>query len=167
MNRRTLMFSAGLLCAGTQAAQAQPQPVTPMLSGQTLDGKPYDLAQDAGKVVMVFFWSTGCAVCRDKMPELRANYEAWRQKAFQLVAVSLDKTIEDLQAYERVLSGVVPPSQRFPSVWRGAAGHRDSFGAVPQTPTSFLLDRKGNLVKQMRGRIAPQLWDDVAELVLT
>ena len=166
MNRRDWVLStAGLLCAGPQALLAQPTVAT--LVGQTVDGKPYDLAREKGKVVMVFFWSTGCAVCRDKMPELRANYEAWRDKAFQIVAVSLDKTLEDLQAYDRVLSGVVPPGQRFPWVWRGAAGHRDSFGPVTQTPTSFLLDRKGVAVKLMRGRIAPELWDDIAELVLT
>ena len=166
MNRRQLMLSGtGLLCVGTPTAQAQA--ATQTLVGQTLDGKPYDLVQERGKVVLVFFWATGCAVCRDKMPELRANYEAWRAKAFQIVAVSLDKSLDDLQSYERVLSGVVPSSQRFPSMWRGAAGHADSFGPVPQTPTAFLLDRKGAVVQQMRGRIAPALWDDIAELVLT
>ena len=166
MNRRDCVISAaGLLCAGPQALLAQD--AVPMLVGSTLDGKPYDLAREMGKVVMVFFWSTTCAVCRDKMPELRANYDGWREKAFQIVAISLDKNLEDLRAYDRVLSSVVPPRLRFPWVWRGETGHRDTFGVVPQTPTSFLLDRKGRLVKQMRGRIAPELWDDIAELVLT
>ena len=166
MNRRDWVLSAaGLMCAAPRDLLAQA--VAPALVGQTLDGKPYDLAQERGKVVMVFFWSTGCAVCRDKMPELRANYMAWRDKAFQLVAVSLDKTLGDLQAYDQVLSGVVPATQRFPWLWRGAASHRDSFGTVAQTPTTFLLDRKGSVVKEMRGRMAPELWDDIAELVLS
>ena len=166
MNRRQMVLSAtGLLGMGPAALRAQAAPFA--LSGRTLDGKPYDMAQEKGKVVLVFFWSTTCAVCRDKMPELRANYEAWREKAFQIVAVNVDKTLEDLQAYDRVLSGVVPPRQRFPWLWRGEANHRDNFGPVAQTPTSFLLDRKGALVKQVRGRVAPELWDDIAELVLT
>ena len=165
MNRRhMLMSAASLLCAGPQALKAQP--MTPALAGQTLDGKAYDLAQDRGKVVLVFFWSTSCAVCRDKMPELRANYEAWREKAFQIVAVCTDNSLDDVQAYERALSGVVPASQRFPWIWRAAAGHRDNFGPVAQTPTTVLLDRKGKVVKQWRGRVAPELWDDIAELVL-
>ena len=166
VNRRDcLLGAAGCLATGLVAAQAPVAVAT--MSGQTLDGKPYDLAQEMGKVVLVFFWSTGCAVCRDKMPELRANYDAWRDKAFQIVAVSLDKSLEDVQAYERVLSSVVPPRQRFPWVWRGVAAHRDSFGAVAQTPTTFLLDRRGAIVSQVRGRVAPNLWDDIAELVLT
>ena len=60
----------------------------------------------------------------------------------------------------------VPKAQRFPSLWRGAAAHRDSFGPMAQTPTTFVLDRQHKMVKEIRGRIPPGLWDDVAELVL-
>jgi thiol-disulfide isomerase/thioredoxin len=177
VNRRQLLHracAATLACAASSAARAQNLPLAapaqaapPSLIGQTLDGKAYDLRQDLGKVVLVFFWSTGCPVCRDKMPELRLNYEAWRDKRFQLLAVSTDKSFDELRAYEGILNRVVPPTQRFPWLWRGASAHRDSFGNIAQTPSSFLLDRKGQLVKQLRGRIEPALWDDIAELVLT
>lgn len=166
MNRRQLVqcACACLATPGTAALRAQASAAT--LAGQTLDGKPYDLRQDAGKVVLVFFWSTNCPVCRDKMPELRLNYEAWRDKRFQLLAVSLDKSLDELRAYDAILNRVVPPAQRFPWLWRGAAAHRDGFGNLSQTPTSFLVDRQGQVVKQYRGRIEPSLWDDIAELVL-
>ena len=170
MNRRQLLRCAcASLCATSSAVAplaARAQSPAASLSGQTLDGKPYDLRQDAGKVVLVFFWSTACPVCRDKMPELRLNYEAWRDKNFQLLAVSLDKSLDELRGYDAILNRVVPPAQRFPWLWRAAATHRDSFGTMSQTPTSFLLDRKGQVVKQMLGRIEASLWDDIAELVL-
>ena len=165
MIRRRMLLST--VCAPLLAPhQAFSQAPVPALSGQTLDGKPYDLVQDRGKIVMLFFWSTDCAVCRDKMPELRANYEAWREKAFQLLAVNIDKAADDVDAYHRALNGVVGASQRFPWIWRHAKGHRDNFGAITQTPTTLLLNREGIQVKQYRGRIAPELWDDIAELVL-
>jgi peroxiredoxin len=174
MNRRQLLHCAcaTLASAGALSAHAQPATAasTPMpvatLAGRTLDGKPYELRQDLGKVVLVFFWSTGCPVCRDKMPELRLNYEAWRDKGFQLLAVSVDKSFEELRAYDTILNRVIAPTQRFPWLWRGAVGHRDGFGSLALTPTSFLIDRKGQIVKQMRGRIEASLWDDIAELVL-
>jgi thiol-disulfide isomerase/thioredoxin len=176
MNRRRLLHCACATLAGvgTPTAFAQPAAAAasaPMsvatLAGQTLDGKPYELRQDMGKVVLVFFWSTGCPVCRDKMPELRLNYEAWRNKGFQLLAVSVDKSLGELRAYDSILNRVVAPTQRFPWLWRGAADHRDSFGSLASMPTSFLVDRKGLVVRQMRGRIEASLWDDIAELVLT
>lgn len=162
--RQWLLSGSALLLAGPPAAWAQTS--VPELAGQSLDGSPYDLKKERGKVVMVFFWSTDCAVCRDKMPELRVNFEAWREKAFQIVAVNVDKSPDDLQAYHRALNGVVSVNQRFPWVWRHANGHRDNFGTIAQVPTTLLLNREGQLVKQYRGRIAPELWDDIAELVL-
>jgi len=168
MNRRHFLLSSSA-AAGLAATGVPVQAQAPLasLSGQTLDGKPYALRQDAGKVVLVFFWSTNCAVCRDKMPELRLNYEAWREKRFQLLAVSMDKSLDELRAYDAILNRVVPPAQRFPWLWRGASAHRDNFGNLSQTPTSFLVDRQGQVVKQYLGRIEASLWDDIAELVLS
>lgn len=169
MKRRLFLqtpLAAGLVSPATSRAQAVAVVTPAALTGSTLEGQPYDMKADQGKVVLVFFWSTDCAVCRDKMPELRLNYEAWRSKGFQLVAVNLDKTLAAVQGYQDLLDRMVPRSQRFPSLWRGAAVHRDSFGPVPQTPTTFVLDRQHQVVKEIRGRIAPGLWDDVAELVL-
>ena len=168
MERRQFLQTAlvaGLVSPAALRAQSVAAGAT--LTGTTLEGQRYDLRAEQGKVVLVFFWSTDCAVCRDKMPELRLNYEAWRSKGFQLVAVSLDKSLAAVQDYQGILDRMVPPSQRFPSLWRGAATQRDSFGPVLQTPTTFVLDRKHKVVNEIRGRIAPGLWDDVAELVLS
>jgi thiol-disulfide isomerase/thioredoxin len=171
MNRRFLLQTAASMAALSLArpshAQTKPSAKPFQLSGQTLDAKPYDLGQDKGKAILVFFWSTDCAVCRDKMPELRSNYGAWRDKGFQLVAVSLDKNLADVQAYDRILSHTVPMKQQFPSLWRADPAHKDSFGPITKAPTSFLLNRQGQLEKEIRGRIPAELWDDIAELVLT
>ena len=169
MQRRQLLQTTLATCLGTPAwLGAQPAATSSgaVLSGTTLEGQPYDMKVEQGKVVLVFFWATDCAVCRDKMPELRLNYEAWRGKGFQLVAVNIDKSLASVQAYQGILDRMVPPAQRFPSLWRGTAAHRDTFGPMVQPPTTFVLDRKHKVVNEIRGRIAPGLWDDIAELVL-
>ena len=166
MNRRHFLHAAGAALAALSAAPAQAQ-ATASLSGRLLDGRPYELRQDLGKVVLVFFWATSCSVCRDKMPELRANYQAWRDKPFQLLAVSTDKNLAELRGYESILNRVVQPGQRFPWLWRGDAAHRDSFGELSQMPTSFLVDRRGQVAKVYRGRIDPAVWDDIAEMVVS
>ncbi len=70
-----------------------------------------------------------------------------------------------MRDYQRILDRAVPKARRFPSLWRGAVAHRDGFGPVVQTPTPFVLDHKHKGVGEIRGRIAPGLWDDIAELV--
>ena len=166
MKRRQFLQTAlatGLVSPAALRAQAA---AAATLAGTTLEGRPYDIQAEQGKVVLVFFWSTDCAVCRDKMPELRLNFEAWRDKGFQLVAVNADRSLSAVREYQALVDSMVPKTQRFPSLWRGAAAHRDSFGPVLQMPTAFVLDRKHKVVNEIRGRIAPSLWDDIAELVL-
>ena len=159
---------ASILSWACAAAPAAAQSASPkQLTGKTMNQTTVDLAQLRGKVVLVFFWSTDCPVCLDKLPELRRNLEAWRGKDFVIVAVSQDRSMADLKAYEQVLDRVAPANAQMRIVWRRDAGHRDSFGNLPvKTPTSFILDRKGALTKQVDGRIPVELWDDIAELVL-
>ncbi len=158
------------LVSGLMAAprlRAEPAAGAAMtLSGRTLDGRPFNLGTAQGKVVLAIFWSTECAVCRDKMPELRLNYEAWRSRRFELIAVNVDRSEAAFRDYESILGRTVAAARRFPSVWRGAPEHTDSFGAITHTPTTFVLDRQHRVVSEVRGRIPPGLWDDLAELVL-
>ena len=154
---------SALLCA--LAVSAQPAEVA--LTGRTTQGERVDLKALHGKVVLVFFWSTDCPVCLDKMPEFRRNLEGWRGKDFVIVAVNQDRSMDDLKRYEQVLDTFRPREPQIKMVWRSDPAHRDNLGALPlNAPTSLLLDRQGAVVRQVRGRIAPELWNDIAELVL-
>jgi peroxiredoxin len=164
LKRWTVTF---LMLAASLAAVAQTPPARPALVGRTTQQAAVDLQQLRGKVVLLFFWSTDCPVCLDKLPELRRNLEGWRGKDFVIVAVSQDRSAADLKAYEQVLDRVAPPNAQMKSVWRRDAAHRDSFGELPlNVPTTVVLDRDGKVAKQLRGRVPAELWDDIAELVL-
>jgi thiol-disulfide isomerase/thioredoxin len=136
------------------------------LRGTTLAGSPVNLAALRGKVVMVFYWSTACAVCLQKMPELRANAAGWRGKPFELVLVSTDRKRGDAETYAATVRQTEPGAPAFPMLWRGDAGFSDSMGAVPaRLPVTLVLDAKGRVVARHDGRMAPEAWDDVAELL--
>lgn len=137
----------------------------PALEGATIDGKPFKLSALRGKVVLVMFWSTGCAVCRDKMPELRQNYEGWAGKPFELVLVSVDSRMQDLADYEKIISRMVPLRQRFVQLWAGEAGYRDGFGKPVQLPATYLLDKNGKIVERYTGRVPAEAWDRIADLL--
>ena len=137
----------------------------PALEGKTIDGKPFKLSMLKGKVVLVIFWSTSCAVCRDKMPELRENYAGWNGKPFELVAVNTDARGQDFMDYERIIASTVPAKQRFVQLWTGESGYLDSFGKHGQLPDAFLIDKTGKLVERYVGRIPPETWDRIADLL--
>jgi peroxiredoxin len=159
------LLSSLLVAASVCAAAQTVQP--PTLVGKTMQQARVDLAQLKGKVVLLFFWSTDCPVCLDKLPELRRNLDGWRGKDFVIVAVSQDRTMADLKHYEQVLDKVVPPNEQMKIVWRRDAAHRDSFGELSaKTPTTIVIDRQGKVAKTVSGRMPAELWDDIAELVL-
>lgn len=137
----------------------------PQLEGKTLTGQPFQLDALRGKVVLVLFWSTDCAVCRDKMPELRANVRGWGGKPFALVTVSSDRRVQDTLDYDRIVSSMVPSNERFASLWMGAPGYRDTFGRHTHWPTTYLLDKTGQVLARYIGRIPPEAWDKIADLM--
>lgn len=161
------LASLGMSPVGAQTpASAAGVPVTtPAMEGKTFDGKSFKLSSLNGKVVLVMYWSTGCAVCRDKMPELRINYEGWTGKPFELVAVSTDTRMQDVQDYERIISRTVPVKQRFIQLWMGDSSYRDNLGKHAQLPAAYLIDKSGKIVERYVGRIPPEAWDRIADLL--
>jgi thiol-disulfide isomerase/thioredoxin len=152
---------------GPVSAAAQPAaPIAaPQIEAQTIDGKPFTLAALKGKVVLVMFWSTGCAVCRDKMPELRNNYEGWVGKPFEVVAISTDAQMQNLMEYERIISRIVPMKQRFVQIWAGAPGYKDNLGKHASLPAAYLLGKDGKVVERYVGRIPAEAWDKISDLL--
>ena len=169
--QRALLLSCAALVsvasafAQTPAASATSPVTTRQIEGKTLDGAPFKLSSLKGKVVLVMFWSTGCAVCRDKMPELRNNYEGWAGKPFELVAVNTDARMQDFLDYERIISRTVPLKQRFVQLWAGDGGYKDNIRKPVQLPAAFLVDKTGTVVEHYVGRIPAQAWDRIADLL--
>lgn len=169
MTLKTLphLLLAAVLLATSVAPALAADAAEPVLSvqGPTVEGKPFNLASLKGKVVLLMFWSTDCAVCRDKMPELRMNYEGWKNQPFELVTVSVDRRKQDLDEYERLIAHLVPAQQRFVQIWRGEPQYKDNIGTPARLPMSFLIDKEGRTVQRYSGRIPAEAWDQIADLL--
>ena len=141
----------------------------PMVTGLTFDKKPFQLSSLKGKVVVLMFWTTDCAVCRDQMPELRENIRGWADKPFELVLVSADKRMSDVDSYNAIVSQAVPVKQRFVQLWTGDVDYKSSVNVaqIPknQLPLTFVLDKSGKVVASQNSRI-PAAWRDfIADLL--
>lgn len=161
---RTHHFKHILLALSLLACSVGAQPLL-SVQGATIQGRPFNLASLRGKVVLLMFWSTECAVCRDKMPELRLNYEGWKSQPFELVLVSLDRRKQDLDEYEKLIAHLVPPGQRFIQLWGGGAAYADNIGKPARLPMTYLIDKSGRVVESYSGRIPAEAWDRIADLL--
>jgi thiol-disulfide isomerase/thioredoxin len=141
----------------------------PLVSGTAMDKTPFQIESLKGKVVVLMYWSTDCAVCRDQMPELRENVRGWADKPFELVLVSVDKRMQDVDSYNAILNASIPTKQRFIQLWAGESGFKDNLGTTQltrnQLPVTYLIDKSGKLVERNNGRIPPAWWDTIADLL--
>ncbi len=163
--------------AQAQVKATEPQVITlpknVQISGKTLDGQAFDLAKNKGKVLLVMFWATDCAVCRDKMHELRDNAKGWQGKPFSIVLISADRRMSDVDSYNAIINASVPAKERLTQLWALDPGYRDSLGTLEvmrsrnasTLPLSFVIDKKGDVVKRYQGRIPAEVWDDISELL--
>jgi cytochrome oxidase Cu insertion factor (SCO1/SenC/PrrC family) len=165
----SLLLHFNFASAQTKTSQDASKIETLQLEGKTLGGKDFQLSSLKGKVTLVMFWSTNCPVCRDQMPELRENIKGWADKPFELVLVSVDKNMKDVESYFNYLNQIVPTKQRFTQVWAGSANYKDNIEAnriaLKQLPASYLIDKNGKVVLIYNGRIPAQAWDEIAELL--
>jgi cytochrome oxidase Cu insertion factor (SCO1/SenC/PrrC family) len=165
-----LLFLHGIFAnAQTKISQNSPKIETLELAGKTLENKDFQLSSLKGKVSLVMFWSTNCPVCRDQMPELRENIKGWANQPFELILVSVDKNMSDVEDYFKYLNQIVPSQQRFTQLWAGSASYKDNIGAkqiqLKQMPSTYLINKTGKVVAIYNGRIPAQAWDEIAELL--
>jgi cytochrome oxidase Cu insertion factor (SCO1/SenC/PrrC family) len=164
-----LLFHSNFSLAQTKAVPDSTKVETLLVEGKTLESKDFQLSSLKGKVSLVMFWSTNCPVCRDKMSELRENVKGWSDKPFELVLVSVDKNVKDVEDYFKYLSQIVPAKQRFTQLWAGNATYKDSIDAkqmqLKQLPITYLINKDGKVAAIYNGRIPAQMWDDIAELL--
>jgi thiol-disulfide isomerase/thioredoxin len=106
-----------------------------------LDGREVDLAKLKGKVVLVEFWSTTCGPCIAEMPRVKAVYEKFHKRGFEVVAISLDDKENTLRRF--IKEQELPWPQHFDGKgWGNEFGVRYGIFGIP---TMWLVDKQGNL----------------------
>ncbi len=80
-----LLATLAGVCAAAPAAAA------PDFTLRTADGKNLRLAEQRGRVVLVNFWATWCAPCRQEMPLLNQLYQKYQGSGFTLLGVNVDE----------------------------------------------------------------------------
>ncbi|HEX3140359.1 MAG TPA: TlpA disulfide reductase family protein [Rhizobacter sp.] len=111
-----------------------------------LDGSAGHLAQLKGKVVLVNFWATSCVTCVKEMPQMVATHQKFAGRGYETLAVAM--------SYDPPVSVVSFTQSRklpFTVVIDNTGAVARSFGDVAVTPTSVLINKRGEIVKRYVG----------------
>ncbi|MDX8404316.1 MAG: TlpA disulfide reductase family protein [Mariprofundaceae bacterium] len=109
-----------------------------------LQGKMHGLPE--GEVVLLNFWATWCPPCRKEMPSMVELHRKYAEKGLKIVAVSVDRDINDLSAFVR--------EYKLPfQVLHDADSTVSHDYAVFRYPETFLIDRQGKVRYHLVGAV--------------
>lgn len=137
----TCTAATAVLLSGCSSTEAAP-PSTFVL----LDGSQATTASLKGKVVLVNFWATTCVSCVKEMPQLVSTYEKFKDRGYETVAVAMSY---DPPSY--VVNFAQTRQLPFKVAIDNTGEVARAWGDVKITPTTFLVNKQGHIVKRYIG----------------
>ena len=125
-------------CAGREAA--------PESTFVLLDGSKATTTGLRGKVTLVNFWATTCVTCVKEMPSIVATHQKYQGQGFETVAVAMEY---DPPAW--VLNFAQSRQLPFKVALDNTGDIAKQWGDVKLTPTTYLVDKQGRIVKRYVG----------------
>jgi thiol-disulfide isomerase/thioredoxin len=124
--------------------EAAPELDLRLLSGKVLKAK--DLR---GKVVVNMVWATWSPAARMELPQLERLYQTQREKGLEVVALSIDENVGDVQKFWRKRGYTLPVGMRSDEFF-------EHYGRASTTPMFYVIDRQGVLRHRIAGPISPE-----------
>jgi peroxiredoxin len=122
----------------------------PDFVAKDLKGQSVTLSDFQGKVILLNFWATWCAACREEMASMQSLYSSLQGDGLEILAVSIDRWNED-----RVREYVKDSNLTFRVLLDQNQKVRKQYH-VMSLPTSYLIDGNGNIRGYASGARA---WD--------
>lgn len=120
--------------------------MAPSTAYTLLDGHQASIEQMRGKVVLINFWATSCTTCMHEMPAIVATHEKFKGRGYDTLGVAMSY---DPPAY--VMNYAKSRRLPFGVAIDNTGAIARSFGDVQLTPTTFLIDKRGRVVKRYVG----------------
>ena len=135
-----------LLLAAALALPGCGQDRAPASAFVLLDGSTLRTEQLQGKVTLVNFWATSCTTCVAEMPELVATYDKFKDRGYETLAVAMSY---DPPAY--VVNFTESCQLPFKVAIDNTGANAQAWGEVKLTPTTYLVNKRGEIVKRYVG----------------
>jgi peroxiredoxin len=120
--------------------------VAPSSNFVLLDASKTTTADFKGKVTLVNFWATSCTTCVGEMPKMIAIYNQYHIRGYEMLAVAM---AYDPPSY--VVNFAQTRQLPFKVAIDNTGAIAKAWGDVQLTPTTYLLDKKGVIVKRYVG----------------
>jgi peroxiredoxin len=147
--KRPLVLATILACATAIGVLllSNPSNAAPDSTFVLLDGQQQSTAQLKGQVTLINFWATSCVTCVAEMPQLVTTYNKFHPLGYNTIAVAIQSdppsyVVNFAQSRQLPFSVAIDNTGAIAQAW----------GNIELTPTSFLVDKNGHIVKRYVGQ---------------
>ena len=140
-----LLSAVALISGATESAASEKKIPAPDWQLTDVDGKPVKLSDFRGKVVVLNFWATWCPPCRAEIPGFIEIQKKYADQGFSMIGVSLDR-----EGPSVVKPFIAKFGMNYPVVM-GNERVASDYGGITAIPTTFVIDRQGNIVAGYQG----------------
>jgi len=117
-----------------------------------LEGKELRLSSYRGKVVLLDFWASWCAPCREETPHLIELQNKYADRGLQIIGVSMDDSPDPARAFYQQFHMNYP-------VVMGNAKTGELYGGVLGLPIAFLINGDGRIYAKHIGATDPAIFE--------
>lgn len=147
--RRTFLMLVVLLALST-GVSGQDKTKAPTLKLKALQGRPFNLSDYRGKVVLLNFWATWCPPCRAEMPDLIKMQREYRSNGLQVIGITYPPAeISEIRQFARNLRVNYP-------IALGTKETKALFDQTETLPLTIVIDREGNVRERIEGILLPE-----------
>ncbi len=137
---------ASLVGVAASLAGCSTRPAAPETTFVLLDGSKTSTSAFKGRVLLINFWATSCVSCVAEMPKLVATHQQFQARGYDTLAVAMSY---DPPAY--VVNFKESRQLPFKVAIDNTGAVAKAWGEVKLTPTTFLVNKRGQIVKQYVG----------------
>ncbi|MEA4970813.1 MAG: cytochrome c biogenesis protein CcdA [Candidatus Pelethousia sp.] len=152
--------------AQTPASEERKTVPAPAITLKDQNGETHTLADYKGQVVFLNFWATWCGPCQNEMPDIQALYEDWDKNAGEVVVLGVagpnqgrEGSSEDIKAFLSEKGYTYP-------VLLDEGGEAFYQYGISAFPTTFMIDKEGNVFGLVTGEISREIMDDIVRQTL-
>lgn len=140
------VVAAAAVAAGAALFLGTGNAAAPESTFVLLDGSRRTTADLKGHVTLVNFWATSCVTCVAEMPKVISTYEKYKARGYDTLAVAMSY---DPPSY--VVNYAETRKLPFKVAIDNTGAVARSWGNVQLTPTTFVVNKRGEIVKRYVG----------------
>lgn len=130
------------------------------------NGDTHTLSDYNGQVVFLNFWATWCGPCKNEMPDIQALYEDWGENAGEVVILGVAGPNQGREGSTEDIKGFLDKNGYTYPVLMDEAGDTFYQYGISAFPTTFMIDKEGNVFGMVRGEISREIMDDIVRQTL-